>query len=193
MKLIIGLGNPGKEYAGTRHNFGWRALDFLAKKFNADKWKNEKKSQASVAKANFDGEDVLFVKPQTFYNLSGQAVRAIRDFYKLDNSDILVIHDDMDLPVGVIRTREKGSAAGNNGIQSLIDHIGADFARLRIGSGKTTAEHDGLTKPMGSHRDYVLSRPNAAETAKFEQLLPEIEQITRDFVAGKFAAHSVKV
>ncbi|MCL2037630.1 aminoacyl-tRNA hydrolase [Candidatus Saccharibacteria bacterium] len=192
MKLIIGLGNPGAEYTGTRHNFGWRALDFLAEKFDAGKWKNEKKFHAMVAKANLDREDILLIKPQTFYNLSGQSVRAIRDFYKLDNSDILVIHDDMDLQVGRLRAREKGSAAGNNGVQSLINHIGTDFARLRIGSGKD-AEHDGLTKPSDNHSDYVLSRPNSAEKAKFEQLLPEIEQATKDFIAGEFTAHSVKV
>lgn len=193
MKLILALGNPGTEYDDTRHNFGWRALDFLAARLGVDRWQNEKKFHALVVKTNLNGEDVLLAKPQTFYNLSGQSAQAIKNFYKLDNSGILVIHDDMDLPIGTLRIREKGSAAGNNGVANLIAHLGNDFARIRIGSGKIAAEHDGLSKPNGDHRDYVLSRPNADEKAKFEQLLPEIEQIVKDFTDGKIAAHNIRI
>lgn len=184
MKLIVGLGNIGAEYVGTRHNFGFAVVDRLAEGFDA-KWKNKSKFNASIAETTINGEKVLFVKPTTFYNLSGTAVHAIRDFYDLTNDDILVIHDDMALPIGTLRTRIDGSDAGNNGIKSLNQHIGENFARIRIGSGKEQ-DNNGATMLDGDQRDFVLSRPTAAEQKKFNELLPQIERIVSDFTTGNF-------
>ena len=178
MKLIVGLGNIGIEYVGTRHNFGFAAIDYLAEKFDI-KWKNKSKFSAEIAKTKINGEKVLLIKPTTFYNLSGQSVRAIRDFYKLKNSDILVIHDDMALPIGVLRTRIGGSDAGNNGIKSLNRNLGEDFARVRIGSGLESS-------PINSHSDFVLSKPSASEKARFHEFLPIIEQIILNFTLENF-------
>jgi PTH1 family peptidyl-tRNA hydrolase len=191
MKIIVGLGNIGSEYVGTRHNFGFSSVEYLAEKFAAT-WKNKTKFSAEIAEANVGGEKVLFVKPTTFYNLSGVAVRAIRDFYNLTNDDILVIHDEMALPLGTLRARRGGQDAGNNGIKSLSQHIGNDFARVRIGSGKEY-DQNGLLMPDSNHRDFVLSRPNATEQKKFDELLPKIEQIVKDFAQGEFAETTYKV
>jgi PTH1 family peptidyl-tRNA hydrolase len=185
MKLIVGLGNPGREYKKSRHNFGFTAADFSAKALGAGKWRLEKKFQAEVAELDINDEKVLFVKPQTFYNLVGQSVRAIQDYYKLTNADMLVIHDEMDLPVGTVRTRKKGTAAGNNGVQNLIDHLGEDFARVRVGSG-VAASANGLTKPASNHRDHVLSRPTKNEAETIAQLMPHIQHIVTNFIAGTF-------
>ena len=184
MKLIVGLGNPGAEYDNSRHNFGFAAVDFVARDSGAG-WRAKPKWRATVAETTLAGEKILLAKPQTFYNLSGESVRAIRDFYDIDNSDILVIHDEMDLPVGTLRTRRGGAAAGNNGVANLITNLGEDFARLRIGSG-VTATHDGLTKPESAQRDYVLSRPNQTDAAIFAGELPVVAQIVAEFAAGEF-------
>lgn len=186
MKIIIGLGNPGAEYKNSRHNFGWQMLDFLAEKLNAENWQSKKKFRAEIAEIIINDEKIILVKPQTFYNLSGESIRAIRDFYDAKNSDILVIHDEIDLPIGTIRTRENGSAAGNNGIANIISHIGADFARIRVGSGKSAGEN-GSTKPQIARRDYVLAQPNKSESDLIKKLAPKIEEIVADFINGNFA------
>jgi PTH1 family peptidyl-tRNA hydrolase len=200
MKLIIGLGNPGAEYHNTRHNLGWQVLDFLLDKWipgrarndkgsarnNKTAWQNKKKFRAEIAELTLDGEKVLLARPQTFYNLSGESTRAIRDFYGLTNADILVIHDEMALPVGTIRTRRDGQDAGNNGVRNLIEQLGADFARIRIGSGQV-APPDIPAKPVENHRDYVLSRPNKNESDIFKNARPQIAQIVGEFIRGDFA------
>jgi PTH1 family peptidyl-tRNA hydrolase len=185
MKLIIGLGNPGIEYEKSRHNFGFMAVDNFADNVKAT-WEKKPKFHALAAECNDRrGRKIILTKPQAFYNLSGEVARKIRDFYKLTNADILVVHDDMDLPIGTIRTRIGGSDAGNNGIKSLNQYLGADFARIRIGSGAAVA-HDVLTKPTTSHRNHVLSRPNTNEEKVLEQLAPNIQQGINDFINGKF-------
>ncbi|MFA6486341.1 MAG: aminoacyl-tRNA hydrolase [Candidatus Magasanikbacteria bacterium] len=129
MKLLIGLGNPGKEYEKTRHNAGFLALDTLAKNLEL-KFKLDKKMKAEVAK----NAEIILAKPQTFMNESGVAVRALMDFYKLKPNDIVVIHDDKDIPLGEWRDQTDRSAAGHNGIKSIIEHLGTqNFRRLRIG------------------------------------------------------------
>ena len=135
MKLIVGLGNPGKKYEGTRHNAGFAALDHVAEKWGM-----------RVTKAKFDaltgtgtaaGVKVLLMKPQTYMNNSGEAVRAAMDFYHLQPQDLLVIYDDLDLPIGKLRLRQKGSAGGHNGIKSIQAHIKSqEFDRIRIGIDK---------------------------------------------------------
>jgi PTH1 family peptidyl-tRNA hydrolase len=188
MKLIIGLGNPGAEYQNTRHNLGWAAVERAA---GDAKWQSKAKFSAHIAETTIDGEKVIFAKPQTFYNLSGDAVQKIKRFYNLDNSDILVIHDEMDLPIGVVRARIGGGNAGNNGVKDLIAKIGGDFARLRIGSGQVPT-HDGLAKPDSDHRDHVLSRPSTIEAKALHQLGPQIVQVISDFIHGNFVETSYR-
>ena len=135
MKCIIGLGNPGRKYAKTRHNIGFMVLDELEKRQSIRLDKHKFKCDYQIE--TFGTEKVLFIRPQTFMNLSGEGVRPLLDFYKVDYHNVLVIYDDLDLPTGKIRLREKGGHGGHNGIRSLIDHLGTkDFKRLRIGIGR---------------------------------------------------------
>lgn len=166
MHLVVGLGNPGKEYAATRHNIGFIFLDYLAERyrfaFKGTKW------QAEAAKDLSWGYPVLFVKPQTFMNRSGSAVRAIADFYQIEASKIIVVHDDLDLPLGRTKIMTKRGAGGHNGIRSLIEHLGTnDFVRVRVGIGR----------PDNAERvsDFVLSRFGQEEMPMVLEELQRIE------------------
>lgn len=131
MKVIVGLGNPGKKYENTRHNIGFAALDYIAEKEGISI--NTGKHKALIGSGYMNGVKVLMVKPQTFMNLSGESLRPIMDFYKLDPEDFIVIFDDIDLDVGRIRIRKKGSAGGHNGIKSIISHLGSmEFPRIKM-------------------------------------------------------------
>lgn len=185
MKLIVGLGNPGTEYAKTRHNFGWLVVDRMSEKAGCT-WNHKPKFAADIAEFDLEGEKNLLIKPTTYYNLSGEAVRKIKDFYNINNSNILVIHDEMALQMGIIRTRVGGSDAGNNGVKSLIQHLGPDFARLRIGSGQEPINNGDARPEIINHRDHVLSRPNKLDRVKLEKLYPSIEEIILDFIRNKF-------
>ncbi len=135
MKIFVGLGNPTPEYAATKHNVGFMLADSLADKISATNW--HEKFNALVAESFLDGEKILIVKPQTFMNLSGEAVAPIVNFYKIDVENLVVAHDDMDLPLGMIRLRPKGSGGGHHGIESIIQHLGTqNFPRIRIGVGR---------------------------------------------------------
>ena len=149
MEIIVGLGNPSAKYEGTRHNVGFETIDRLAAKYGITV--NVKKHKALCGRGMIDGVKVVLAKPQTYMNLSGESVRALADFYKVDPSDILIIHDDIDLPVGHIRIRKNGSAGGHNGMKNIILHMGTqEIPRIRIGVG---------SKPQGwDLADYVLSR-----------------------------------
>ena len=140
VKLIVGLGNPGKQYAATRHNIGFMVVDYLAEKLGV---KVDKIKFKSVLGEGFAGtEKIVLAKPQTYMNLSGQALLDIVQWYKLDPQDLLVIYDDLDLPVGKLRLRMKGSAGGHNGMKSIIYLIQSDdFPRLRIGIGRPLNEN----------------------------------------------------
>lgn len=154
MKVIIGLGNPGKKYEDTRHNAGFLAIDKINDKWNIPVQQN--KFRALVGEGRIEGEKVLLVKPQTYMNLSGESVAEILKFYKLGPEDIVVIYDDLDLPPGHLRLREKGSAGGHNGIKSLIQHMGTqEFKRIKIGIGRP--------EPGRSVSDYVLHPFSATE------------------------------
>lgn len=134
MKLIAGLGNPGGQYAETRHNVGFLLLDILAEDLKLD---FRPKFQGLMAEAQISGEKIYLLKPQTFMNLSGRSVRELAQFYKIRTEDILVAYDDMDLPLGRLRMRNSGSAGGHNGIKSMIAELGVeDFWRLKIGIGR---------------------------------------------------------
>jgi PTH1 family peptidyl-tRNA hydrolase len=133
MKLIVGLGNPGSEYRNTRHNIGFITVEYLAEKLGIEFNKN--KFFANVGEGFYQGEKVMLMRPETFMNRSGQAVRAAVDFYKLDIEDILIIFDDMDLPCGELRIRAKGSAGGHNGMKDIIAQLGnnTQISRFKIG------------------------------------------------------------
>ncbi|HLS59817.1 MAG TPA: aminoacyl-tRNA hydrolase [Virgibacillus sp.] len=135
MKCIIGLGNPGRKYKKTRHNIGFMVIEELLQRHH---WKlNQTKFNGKYALENLNGERVVLLKPQTFMNLSGEAIKPLLEFYKIDIKDILIVYDDLDLPTGKIRLREKGGHGGHNGIRSTIDQLGTkEFKRLRIGVGR---------------------------------------------------------
>ena len=154
MKLLIGLGNPGSQYERTRHNVGFRVMDALATKY-ALRW--ERRNRALLANGNIGDEKVVLIKPLTFMNNSGEAVSELVRWYKVQPEDILVIYDDLDLPVGQIRLRPKGSAGGHNGLSSIIHHLHTDqFPRLRVGIGRPTNSHMNTV-------DYVLGATSGDE------------------------------
>lgn len=170
-RLIVGLGNPGKSYRSNRHNIGFMALDLYAKH----------KGVSFSRRSRFNGwlaetTHVCLLKPRTYMNLSGTAVGKVKDFYGIDNEDILVIHDDLDLPFMQFRLREKGGTGGHKGIRSVIDHIGDDFRRFRIGIGRD----DRLDV-----KDYVLSDLSKSEKETFSERGDDIIGLLDDFVDGE--------
>lgn len=153
MKIVVGLGNPGDRYKGTRHNIGFQVVDELARRWNNTPWKRRYEAEVSEHRAI---GPVLLVKPQTFMNLSGTAVRAAAKFYKTLPADIIVVHDDLDLPSGRLRIRERGGSGGHRGIESISAEMGTDeFVRVRFGVGRPPADWDSA--------DYVLGRFTAEE------------------------------
>jgi PTH1 family peptidyl-tRNA hydrolase len=161
--LIVGLGNPGAEYAKTRHNAGFGLVEALAVRWRVD-WRHERKFNARMARAERSGRQVLLCQPQTFMNLSGETVGAVVGFYRLPRTRILVAVDDADLPLGELRLRAGGSSGGHHGLESIEQHLGArDFARLRLGIGR----QDGAREIT----DYVLSRFDRVEAALMEKVL----------------------
>lgn len=142
MFIIAGLGNPGKEYENTRHNAGYLALDGLAERYNISV--SEKKFKSLVGKGVIEGQKVILLKPLTYMNLSGEAIREACDYYKIDSeTELIVIYDDIALPVGQLRVRPKGSAGGHNGIKNIIAHLGSEvFMRVRIGVGDKPSRMD---------------------------------------------------
>mgnify|MGYP003593607736 CR=1 FL=1 len=135
MFLIVGLGNPGKEYEDTRHNIGFKVVDNIAKEYNIEI--NRQKFKGAYGEGFINGKKVMLLKPTTYMNLSGESVREVLDFYNLESNEILVIYDDISLDVGRLRIREKGSAGGHNGIKSIIAHVGNDiFPRIKVGVGQ---------------------------------------------------------
>ena len=154
MKLIVGLGNPGREYELTRHNIGFMAIDELAKRWNISL--NEQKFKGLFGAGFVNGEKVILLKPLTYMNLSGESIRPLMDYYKIDVEDFVVLYDDLDIPVGKLRLRMKGSAGGHNGVKSTISHLGTqEFQRIRMG----------IDRPKNGMKvvDYVLGRFTSEE------------------------------
>nr|WP_142398848.1 aminoacyl-tRNA hydrolase [Bacillus thuringiensis] len=154
MKLIVGLGNPGREYELTRHNVGFMAIDELAKRWNISL--NEQKFKGVFGAGFVNGEKVILLKPLTYMNLSGESIRPLMDYYKIDVEDFVVMYDDLDIPVGKLRLRMKGSAGGHNGVKSTISHLGTqEFQRIRMG----------IDRPKNGMKvvDYVLGRFTSEE------------------------------
>ncbi|ALX49440.1 aminoacyl-tRNA hydrolase [Lentibacillus amyloliquefaciens] len=170
MKCIVGLGNPGKKYSKTRHNVGFMVVEKIADRHN---WKLKKdKFNGKSTVETLDGEKIVLLKPQTFMNLSGESVRPLLDFYQIDPEDVLVIYDDLDLPAGKIRLRQKGGHGGHNGIRSIIDHAGTkEFKRLRIGIGRPLAAMpvvDYVLKPFSKEQqeDVATSIEKSADACE---------------------------
>ena len=134
LRAIIGLGNPGRDYADTRHNAGFWFVDALARAHGGS-FRTESKFRGELARVKVAGADVLLLKPSTYMNLSGEAAQALAQFYKLAPGDMLIAHDELDLPVGTVRLKKGGGHGGHNGLRSLHQHLGPDYLRLRIGVG----------------------------------------------------------
>lgn len=177
MKLFVGLGNPGKEYEETRHNVGFMVIDELARRWNVSY--NQAKFHGIFASHVISGEKVILCKPLTYMNLSGECVRPLIDYFKIDIEDVVVIYDDLDLPVGKIRLRTKGSAGGHNGIKSLIHHLGTEqFKRIRVG----------ISRPQNGQKitDYVLGRFLAEEVPEIKQAIHRAADACEKFVGAPF-------
>lgn len=171
MKLIIGLGNPGKQYEKTRHNAGFMAVEYLADQFNFDQFKKVDKHKCEIAEGEIAGKKTLVIKPQTFMNLSGQAVQSVMQFYKIAIEDIVVIFDDVSLPSGTIRIRPSGSAGGHNGIKSVIQELGTDeFVRVRLGI-------EPITQFKGELEDYVLGKLSDEEAELMDSNIEKTPEI----------------
>lgn len=171
--LIAGLGNPGAEYARTRHNAGFLALEELAREWQASGWKEETRFNSMVARANRSGRPAVLVRPLTYMNLSGAAIGAVIRFFRIPLTQVLVVVDDADLPLGTLRLRTDGSAGGHHGLESVESHLGTRaYARQRIGIGRL---EPGVREITG----HVLGRFSAAETDIFRKVLPRaVAQIT---------------
>ena len=171
MKLVVGLGNPGDKYAKTRHNIGFEVINKLQKDLNTIGEKD--KFQGLLSEKNIDGEKVLFLKPQSFMNLSGNSIAAVINFYKIDvKNDMIVIYDDMDLPVGKLRVKEKGSSGGHNGIKSIISHLGDEFLRIKCGIGKS--KDDTI--------DFVLGQFDKSEQETVDKMIESASNCALDLV-----------
>jgi len=187
MQLIVGLGNPSKEYENTRHNAGFFVLDEFAKFQSADAWKEEKKFSSAVSVAFVYTKKVLLAKPLTYMNNSGDAVFAIAQYHKIAPRDIVVIHDDLDLPLGKLRISQNASAAGHNGVQSIIDKLRSqDITRFRIGIGRSS--DDKKTAQM-EPKDFVLQKFSTEEKAEIDATARlAIEALETTVVSGAFEA-----
>ena len=164
VKLIVGLGNPGRAYADSRHNVGFQCLNIFARKQGIT-WAR-RQAKARVGTGEVAGEQVILAKPRTFMNLSGEAVAPLVRYYKIALSDLLVIYDDLDFPLGKVRIRERGGSGGHNGIKSIIEHLGSeDFPRIRVGIGPIQTD-DSLGSPQKTRTpQYVLGHFTAEEKA----------------------------
>lgn len=175
MKLIVGLGNPGKKYEHTRHNMGFEVVDLFSELAQIDIDKESFKGLVGRGKV-FD-EDIYILKPQTFMNLSGESVRDIVNYFKINIEDIIVVYDEMALPVGKIRLRPSGSSGGHKGMQNIIDNLGTqDIKRIRVGIGEPT--YDTI--------DYVLSKPTKEERELIDQAIVDAANALKDILKSNF-------
>ncbi|MED1512371.1 aminoacyl-tRNA hydrolase [Bacillus proteolyticus] len=177
MKLIVGLGNPGREYELTRHNIGFMAIDELAKRWNISL--NEQKFKGLFGAGFVNGEKVILLKPLTYMNLSGESIRPLMDYYKIDVEDFIVMYDDLDIPVGKLRLRMKGSAGGHNGVKSTISHLGTqEFQRIRMG----------IDRPKNGMKvvDYVLGRFTPEELPGVNQSIEKTADACEEWLNKPF-------
>lgn len=176
MKLIVGLGNIGREYENTRHNAGFMVIDKLASKLNVKF--DQSKFKAIIGITNINGEKVILMKPTTYMNLSGEAVHECVNFYKINTEDILIIHDDLDLPVGSVRIRMQGSGAGQKGMKNIIDHLHTQhIKRIRMGIGRDK---------MIEVCDYVLGKFRNDEAKVFDEACDWASDAAYEFISKPF-------
>ncbi len=176
--LIVGLGNVGDQYNDTRHNIGFRALDYFAEHNGFEGWSTSKSRHCQETSLDIGGIKVILCKPTTFMNESGQAIRAMQDFYKINNVATLVVHDDLDINFGQIRIRHGGSDGGNNGIKSVTQHCGDDYKRVRIGIGPK--------KPVQiDSADFVLGKFTKTQEKNMKMLLMEANSIISEYTHNK--------
>lgn len=174
MKIIVGLGNPGEKYAKTRHNTGWLFVDYLSKIYNVDVTKNN--CDALVGETKVNGEKIVFVKPLTFMNLSGNSVAKIKKWYKVENKDIMIAFDDIDIPFGTFRYREKGSGGSHNGMKNIVQMLSSEeIPRIRIGLG-------GLKHEKQDMADFVLQRFKNDELEKLESVFLDASKVIEEFI-----------
>ncbi|CAG9614406.1 Peptidyl-tRNA hydrolase [Bacillus rhizoplanae] len=177
MKLIVGLGNPGREYELTRHNIGFMAINELSKRWNIPL--NEQKFKGLFGAGFVNGEKVILLKPLTYMNLSGESIRPLMDYYKIDIEDFVVMYDDLDIPVGKLRLRMKGSAGGHNGVKSTIAHLGTqEFQRIRMG----------IDRPKNGMKvvDYVLGRFTVDEMPEVERAIEKSADACEEWLKAPF-------
>lgn len=171
MFLIVGLGNPGKGYEDTRHNIGFKVIDNIAKEYNIEI--NRQKFKGVYGEGFINNKKVMLLKPTTYMNLSGESVREVVDFYNLENSEVIVIYDDISLEVGKLRIRDKGSAGGHNGIKSIIAHLGSDiFPRIKVGIGQ----------PNGDLVKYVLGKFTKEEMTILSESIDASTKATEEII-----------
>ncbi len=178
-KLIVGLGNPGKEYTGTRHNVGFDSVDaFVSSMEGMGSWVSKKDLKCVESVGRLGDTRVIVIKPTTFMNLSGEAVQAAASFYKIPLNNIVVIHDELDIDFGQIRVRSGGSSAGHNGLKSIIEHLTEDFGRIRVGIGPK--------KPVRmAGADFVLQRFSDEQHEQLSNLYRETSAIMTEFIFGE--------
>lgn len=184
MKLIFALGNPESRYSGTRHNVGFAVLNSYVEEQGAT-WQSKDKFKAQIAELSAGGEKVILAKPTTYYNLVGESARALMDFYKLSPQDALIVHDDLALDFGTIRTRIGGSGGGNNGIKSLNAHIGLDTMRLRIGVGNDL-------RGQIPDADFVMGKFTRNETTELAALQQKVVTLIEEFITGSLVSTTHK-
>ena len=177
IKLIVGLGNPGQKYADTRHNAGVWYLQELAYKYNCT-LRAETKFQSQVGQTLIENRDIRLVFPTTYMNLSGQAVVSVADYFKIEPQNILVLHDELDLNPGTVRLKKAGGHGGHNGLRDIIQHIGKDFYRLRIGIG-----HPGNSSDVSN---FVLKAASSKEQKQIEDAIENSLQFIPQIIKGEF-------
>ena len=171
MILIVGLGNPGKQYEQTRHNIGFDVIDYMANKYNIDV--NREKFKGICGEGFIENKKVILLKPLTYMNLSGESIRELANFYKLEDDEIIVVYDDISLDIGRLRIREKGSAGGHNGIKSIIQNLGGDkFPRVKVGVGQPK---DNLVK-------HVLGKFSKEDREHIEKVIPVVSDAIVEIV-----------
>ncbi len=185
IKLIVGLGNPGRDYEATRHNAGFWWVDELARRESLN-FRNEAKCHGLVARGQWHGHEVWLLKPQTFMNVSGRAVGALAQFYRIEPAQVLVVHDELDLPPGSAKLKLGGGHGGHNGLKDIIAHLGTrDFWRLRVGIGHPGERHEVV--------NYVLNAPRKEELALIEQAMQRAQDVAPLIIEGKLEAAMLKL
>ncbi len=184
--LLVGLGNPGKEYEDTRHNAGFLCIDeFVDKTDGMEDWIQKKDLKCLLSTGRIGENRVIAIKPTTFMNLSGEAVQAVINFYKINPASVAAIHDELDIDFGQIRLRQGGSDAGHNGIKSVTQHIGEDYGRIRIGVGPKTPEKI-------KSEDFVLQRFSPEQYEQLPNLLKEVRTILTEYIYGGQLPHDTR-